>query len=92
MVPYLVSLLSDKASIVRAHAMVAVTHALCQVLTFPASDAQLFPSYILPAVSKLFNDSDIMVQLAFAESLPLVRLSPINQVPVLLPGYLFSWL
>ncbi len=71
-VPYLVALLTDKASYVRAHALCALTHTLCQVATFPPSDAQVFTSYILPALSKLPSDQEIIVQLAFAECLPLV--------------------
>jgi hypothetical protein len=71
-VPFLVAVLSDKSSQVRAHALCALTHTLCRVTAFPQSDALLFPTYILPAVSKLQFDPDMIVQLAFAECLPLV--------------------
>lgn len=73
-VPFLVSLLGDKYPLVRAHALCGLTHILAAVREFPAGDALLFPTYILPALSKLQFDPEMVVQLAFAEALPMVRL------------------
>ncbi len=66
-------MLSDKSPHVRAHVLTALTHTLARVSAFPNSDALLFPTYVLPSVSKLQFDFEMVVQLAFAECLPLVR-------------------
>ena len=41
-----------------------------QVWDFPASDAHVFPQYLLPALARFSTDPEMAVQLAFADCLP----------------------
>ena len=74
-VPYLVSLLSDPAAPVRAHALLGVASAVEGVRSFPPSDAALFSLYLLPLVEKLAADPEPLVQLAVAAALPSLALT-----------------
>ena len=71
-VPVLVSLISDSATVVRAEAIRAMTRVLRLVRAFPPSDFNVFPEYIFPAIHRLPNDPNELVRLAFAECIPLL--------------------
>ncbi len=55
-VPYLVSLLSDPAALVRARSLRALTAVTARVRSLPVGEANLFPEYIFPAIEvRLFG-------------------------------------
>ncbi len=69
-IPYVMALLEDPAPIVRATAVRCLRSLLLRVGNFPASDEDLFPLYIFPALQRLPLDSEELVRVAFAECLP----------------------
>ncbi len=70
LIPYVMALLEDPAPIVRATAVRCLRSLLLRVGNFPASDEDLFPLYIFPALQRLPLDSEELVRVAFAECLP----------------------
>ncbi len=70
LIPYVMALLEDPAPIVRATAVRCLRSLLLRVGDFPASDEDLFPLYIFPALQRLPLDSEELVRVAFAECLP----------------------
>jgi hypothetical protein len=64
-----VSLLDDPLPSIRATSLRLLTHLLGLIRVFPPSDAKLFPQYIFKHVSKLADDEDLLVRIAFAEAI-----------------------
>jgi len=70
LVPYIVSLLSDKdSSIVRATAVKMLTRQLQRVDTFQPSDLYIFPEYIFPSLARFPIDQEELVRVAYALSI-----------------------
>lgn len=67
-VPYATTMLVDDDPVVRATAVHTLTETLLQVTSFAASDAHIFPEYILPALSRIPSDRHEFVQIAYAQS------------------------
>ncbi|KAL3686006.1 hypothetical protein R1sor_004028 [Riccia sorocarpa] len=67
--PYVVALLSDPTAIVRCAALQTLCYVLSMVQTFPASDAKIFPEYILPLLSLLPDDPEESVRIAYANNI-----------------------
>jgi phosphoinositide-3-kinase regulatory subunit 4 len=65
-IPYVVSLLSDPASIVRSTACFTLTSLLSLVHSLSVREEKLFPEYILPALSRFPSDPEDFVRLAYA--------------------------
>jgi phosphoinositide-3-kinase regulatory subunit 4 len=72
LIPYTCALLSDSNGLVKASAIRTLTYVLTKVTSFPASEANLFNDYILPALRSLYIDSSDMVRVTFSEHLPLL--------------------
>ena len=68
-VPYLIEMVHDPVSRVKAHAL----HALATCLTFvnqvPRGEANIFTEYILPGIDSCANDPSVPVRQAFAENI-----------------------
>lgn len=69
LIPYTVSLLTDPHAVVRATAIRCLTTTLSLVQSLTQADAQIFPEYIQPVISKLPHDPEEFVQLVYADSL-----------------------
>eukprot|EP01018_Ginkgo_biloba_P018920 Gb_24427 [translate_table: standard] len=67
--PYVVSVLSDPAAIVRCAALQTVCDVLSLVQTFTPSDAKIFPEYILPMLSMLPDDPEESVRICYSENI-----------------------
>jgi len=66
--PNIISLLDDTHAIVRAQALRVLTDVLECIETFPPSDAQLIPQYVIKRIQHLSTvKQDEIVQVAFAE-------------------------
>jgi phosphoinositide-3-kinase regulatory subunit 4 len=75
LVPFAVSLLAadsrDQSALVRAQAIKTLSNVMSLVRTFPASDAHIFPEYILPILNSVNEaEAEELVLQAYAESLP----------------------
>jgi hypothetical protein len=68
-VPYLVSLLSDPAALVRARSIRVLTSVLASVQSLTVSDAHIFPDYIFPALSMMPSDPEQLVSLSYAQNI-----------------------
>lgn len=68
-IPSVVSLLHDSDACVRALSISTLSKVMGMVEKFPPSDAQIFPQYILKRISHLVTDSNLIVRLAFTESI-----------------------
>ncbi|KAI9205323.1 uncharacterized protein BJ171DRAFT_501773 [Polychytrium aggregatum] len=66
-IPFLITMVRDESAQVRAAVIRAVTQLLSLVETITASDANLFPEYILPHLKGLSLDPDVLVRCAFAQ-------------------------
>lgn len=67
--PYVITLLSDKFPSVRIAAFVCLSKCVRSVHTVPLSDANIFPEYILPNLLPLCHDRNELVRSAFAASI-----------------------
>lgn len=68
-VPFLLYMARDEFAQVRAGAVRSITQCLSAIGRVPLSDANIFPEYILPEISHLVNDTDVVVRLALAETI-----------------------
>ncbi|TPX35937.1 hypothetical protein SmJEL517_g01766 [Synchytrium microbalum] len=66
-VPYLVSLLSDEAAIVRATTVKILTEIIWMVESISTGDANIFPEYILPNLRRFTSDSEVFVRATYAQ-------------------------
>lgn len=67
--PYIIAMLSDPASIVRCAALETLCDILPLVRDFPPSDAKIFPEYILPMLSMLPDDPEESVRICYASNI-----------------------
>ncbi|TPX43846.1 hypothetical protein SeMB42_g04554 [Synchytrium endobioticum] len=66
-VPYLVSLLSDEAPVVRATALKIMTEILWMVESISTGDVSIFPEYLLPNLRRFTCDSEVFVRATYAQ-------------------------
>ncbi|CEP11758.1 hypothetical protein [Parasitella parasitica] len=72
LVPYLVELLKDSATLVRANAIKTLTKVLCMVESISPINARIFPEYILPSIEPFARDEDVLVRLTYASCIALL--------------------
>nr|CCA14328.1 phosphoinositide 3kinase regulatory subunit putativ [Albugo laibachii Nc14] len=70
LVPFLLESITDTNALVRAQAIRSTTFILDLITAVPLADASVFTQYIFPTMSPVISDSEIFVQVAFAECLP----------------------
>ncbi|EDO39636.1 predicted protein [Nematostella vectensis] len=69
LLPYMLFLVNDPLPQVRAQGLKTLTQCLHLVRNIPRSDANIFPEYILPSLSWLTQDAEVIVRIAYAESI-----------------------
>ncbi|KAI8905706.1 hypothetical protein DFJ77DRAFT_435262 [Powellomyces hirtus] len=67
LVPYVMSLLDDTNSVVRANAVKTLTQLLSMVESITAPDGNIFPEYILPGLRRFTTDPDAFVRATYAQ-------------------------
>eukprot|EP00002_Diphylleia_rotans_P021597 TRINITY_DN4200_c0_g1_i1.p1 TRINITY_DN4200_c0_g1~~TRINITY_DN4200_c0_g1_i1.p1 ORF type:complete len:1490 (+),score=267.46 TRINITY_DN4200_c0_g1_i1:48-4517(+) len=77
LVPYVASLLSDTNALVKVKAINVLVDLLAMVQSFPLSDANVFPEYIMSCLSFIPNDPEEIVRAAFAQNI--ARLAEIGR-------------
>lgn len=71
--PYLVFLLRDSQSYVKARALVYITHLMSMVRTYSPLNEKVFTAYLFPRITQCLNSSSPAVMRAeYAECLPLL--------------------
>ncbi|KAI8827076.1 uncharacterized protein EV422DRAFT_549569 [Fimicolochytrium jonesii] len=66
-VPYLMTLLEDENSLVRATALKGLMHLLSMIDSVTSPDANIFPEYILPALRGFTSDPEGFVRATYAQ-------------------------
>jgi len=66
--PYMFYFVNDPIARVRAQMISTITRCVDLVTTLPRNEVNIFPEYILPNLSQLANDTEVIVQCAFAEN------------------------
>ena len=75
-VPYLLSMVNQGATIVRSMALSALIEILESVVALPESEEKIFSEYIFPSLALLCTDPEEMVKVQFATSLAkLIRIA-----------------
>ena len=69
LLPYILHLVNDPLPQVRAQALKILTQCLHLVRSMPRSDANIFPEYVLPSLSWLTQDQEVIVRIAYAENI-----------------------
>ncbi|KAI7887760.1 armadillo-type protein [Mucor mucedo] len=72
LVPYLIVLLTDEASLVRANAIKTLTQVLCMVESISPINARIFPEYIIPSIRPFSTDPDVLVRSTYASCIALL--------------------
>jgi len=67
--PYILHLCQDTSPNVRVAALDTLTQCLCLVTRLPRSDANVFPEYVLPAISNLAVDTATIVRISYAQNI-----------------------
>jgi hypothetical protein len=67
--PFIVTMLNDNIAAVRASAIRGIKSLLAIVNTFSSLESNLFQYYLFPAFNKIAKDPDVVVRIAFAESI-----------------------
>ena len=67
--PYIISSLSDEQSFVRASALRTLTGIVRTVTHVRSEDLNLFPAYIFPIVMNFKSDPEVLVRVAYSESI-----------------------
>lgn len=67
--PFIVTMLNDHVAAVRASAIRGIKSLLAIVCTFSTLESNLFQYYLFPAFNKIAKDPDVVVRIAFAESI-----------------------
>jgi len=70
--PFINALLGDHVTIVRVAAVRALVKCVGSVSSVRGSDLNLFPGYILPTLSSLATDPEVLVRVAYAENIALL--------------------
>ncbi|KAJ3330622.1 Serine/threonine-protein kinase [Blyttiomyces sp. JEL0837] len=66
-IPYIVAILNDESSIVRASAIKTLTQLISIFESITTADANIFPEYILPALRRFSSDPDPFVRGTYAQ-------------------------
>ena len=69
LLPYMLFLVNDSLPQVRAQALKILSHCLQLVRSVASSDANIFPEYVLPSLSWLTQDQEVIVRIAYAENI-----------------------
>ena len=69
LLPYMLFLVNDSLPQVRAQALKILSHCLQLVRSVPRSDANIFPEYVLPSLSWLTQDQEVIVRIAYAKNI-----------------------
>ena len=69
LLPYMLFLVNDSLSQVRAQALKILSHCLQLVRSVASRDANIFPEYFLPSLSWLTQDQEVIVRIAYAENI-----------------------
>ena len=69
LLPYMLFLINDSLPQVRAQALKILSQCLQLVRSMPRSDANIFPEYVLPSLSWLTQDQEVIVRIAYAENI-----------------------
>jgi len=69
LLPYILYLVNDPLPQVRAQALKILSQCLQLVRSMPRSDANIFPEYVLPSLSWLTQDQEVIVRIAYAENI-----------------------
>jgi len=69
LLPYILYLVNDPLPQVRAQALKILSQCLHLVRSMPRSDANIFPEYVLPSLSWLTQDQEVIVRIAYAENI-----------------------
>ncbi|KAI8391462.1 uncharacterized protein BYT42DRAFT_602293 [Radiomyces spectabilis] len=72
LLPYLMTLLTDESSLVRASAIKTLTQVLCMVESISPINARIFPEYIMPSVREFVTDPDVLVRTTYASCIALL--------------------
>ena len=67
--PCMLFLVNDSLPQVRAQALKILSHCLQLVHSVPRRDANIFPEYVLPSLSWLTQDQEVIVRIAYAENI-----------------------
>lgn len=67
--PLLIHAIDDVVVFVRVTALRSLRTVLTAVRTFSSFESNIFPQYIFPAISRLAKDPEVIVRIAFAESI-----------------------
>ncbi|XP_070507478.1 phosphoinositide 3-kinase regulatory subunit 4 [Chironomus tepperi] len=70
--PYILHLCQDSSPNVRVAALDTLTQCLCLVTKLPRSDANVFPEYVLPAISNLAVDPATIVRISYAQNIAIL--------------------
>ena len=66
---YMLFLVNDSLPHGRAQALRILSHGLQLVHSVPRSDANIFPEYVLPSLSWLTQDQEVIVRIAYAKNI-----------------------
>ena len=66
---YMLFIVNDSLPQVRAQALKILSHCLQLVRSVARSDAKIFPEYVLPSLSWLTQDQEVIVRIAYAENI-----------------------
>ena len=69
LLPYMLYLVTDSLPQVRAQALKTLSQCLQLVRNIQRSDANIFPEYILPSLSLLAQDIEVIVRISYAENI-----------------------
>ncbi|GAA5807781.1 hypothetical protein MFLAVUS_001160 [Mucor flavus] len=72
LVPYLIVLLTDESSLVRANTIKTLTQVLCMVESISPINARIFPEYIIPSIRSFSTDPDVLVRSTYASCIALI--------------------
>lgn len=69
LLPYMLFSVNDSLPQVRAQALKILTQCLQLVRSMPRNDANICPEYVLPSLSWLTQDQEVIVRIAYAENI-----------------------
>lgn len=68
-IPFVLHLTNDLYPKIRVKALNTLTNCLSFIKTLPRTDVNIFPEYILPSIAHLFDDSAVVVRVAYAKNI-----------------------
>ncbi|KAI9246797.1 armadillo-type protein, partial [Helicostylum pulchrum] len=72
LLPYIIVLLTDESSLVRANTIKTLTQVLCMVESISPINARIFPEYIIPSIRSFSTDPDVLVRSTYASCIALL--------------------